>query len=317
MGIKEKPAASEGDTKTSPIIDIQAYIAKYDVENGLTREVLHEFPTLCYLLGTTTTTPQTTDSRPDGVTRNIFFLTEGSGMFGLTHPDDAMRWRGIFNHVLGTTRQVYYLTQRMMELDEDEKAAFGNHGFDTATFDEIDPDLMRRFFLVSHAGRRRSDEKAWHGLNDDIHDQLDAGDASLGILKAEDAGDAIIELMRIEAHSDLLSRTTALGQFPNIVDNVLTYSDWTYGQTPQSLQARFEGLRKNQRQPKETLDVFEKAANHFEQSLVEILGSDVSTKMANEPYSWEERIRRAYCAPSGITMPKAFPDYCARFGIAA
>ena len=318
MNIGERNNGSEGGVIT-PQIDVDAFIARYKVANELTREALHEFPTLCYLLGNTTDTPQAMDSKPDGVARRIFFLTEGSGMFGLAQPEDAMRWRGIFNHVMGTTRQVYYLSQRLMELDEWEngKATFGSFGFDTRSFSEIDPDLMRRFFFVSHAGRRRADEKAWHSLDDEVHREDDIGEASLKLLMSLGAEQGIIDLMRVEAHSDLLNTGTRLGFFPNVVDSILTYTDWTYGQKPQTLQSRFEGLRKSQRQPKEVLDVLERAGNHFEQALVGVLGIDTPTRMANAHFDWEERIRRAYCAPSGISIVHAFPDYSAQFGIAA
>jgi len=316
MTVTERKIGSEGGV-TTPRIDVDAFIARYKVDNELTREALHEFPTLCYLLGNTTDTPQAMDSKPDGVARRIFFLTEGSGMFGLAQPEDAMRWRGIFNHVMGTTRQVYYLSQRLMELDEGGRAAFGNHGFDTETFGEMDPELMRRFFFVSHAGRRRADERAWHGLDDEVHRDDDIGEASLKFLISQGAEQGIIDLMRVEAHSDLLNTGIRLGFFPNVVDNILTYADWTYGQKPQTLQSRFEGLRKSQRQPKEVLDVLERAGNHFERAMVEALGVDTPTRMANAHFDWEERIRRAYCAPSGISIVHAFPDYSAQFGIAA
>lgn len=314
--MKERRTRSEGGI-TTPRIDVDAFIARYKVANELTREALHEFPTLCYLLGNVTDLPQGEDSRPDGVARPIFFLTEGSGMFGLTQPEDAMRWKGIFNHIMGTTRQVYYLAEKFLELDDSDKAAFGNLGFDMSTFGEIDPDLMRRFFFVSHAGRRRADERAWHGLDDEVHREDDLGEASLKLLMSLGAEKGIIDLMRVEAHSDLLNTGTRLGFFPNIVDNILTYTDWTYGQQPQTLQSRFEGLRKSQRQPKEVLDVLERAGNHFEQAMVEALGVDTPARMANASYDWEERIRRAYCAPSGISIVHAFPDYSAQFGIAA
>lgn len=315
---KGGPAATrhEGPT-TTPQIDVDTFIARYQVENGLTREVLHGFPTLCYLLGSTTDLPQTTDSRPDGVERNIFFLTEGSGMFGLTHPEDAMRWKGIFNHVLGTTRQVYYLAEKLLELDDNGRAAFGNMGFDTGTFDEINPELMRKFFFVSHAGRRSVDERVWHGLSDTAHQDDDIGEASLKFLKSLNAEPEIIDLMRVEAHSGLLETGRSTGLFPNIVDSILTYADWTFGQKSQTLQSRFEGLRKSQRQPEELLDVLERAGNHFEQSLVRTLGQETPASMGNARYGWEEKIRRAYCAPSGISIVQAFPGYSAQFGIAA
>ena len=318
MNINEtRPGGGSEGGVTTPRIDVDAFIAKYGVENKLTKDVLHEFPTLCYLLGNTTDAPQAIDLRPDGVERNVFFLTEGSGMFGLTKPEDAMRWKGIFNHVMGTTRQVYYLARKLIEIDESGKEVFGNLGFDTSTFGEIDPELMQRFFFVSHAGRRRSDERAWHGLNDTVHAVDDIGEASLQYLIDQDAEQGIIDLMRVENHSDLLDTTKNLGHFPNIVDNVLTYTDWTYGQRPQTLQSRYEGLRKSQRQPADILDTLERAGNHFEQALLEAVGVDTPSAMANAAYGWEERIRRAYCAPSGISIAQTFPDYCTQFGIAA
>src|SRR5581483_12490447 len=102
-------------------IPVATYVDRFGVANAEVLEVLGEFPTLCYLLGNTTIDPMGQDSRPDGTTRPIYYLTECSGMFGLKAPDDAMRWRGIFNHVMGTARQVYFVANRLAHLNSTQK----------------------------------------------------------------------------------------------------------------------------------------------------------------------------------------------------
>src|SRR3989338_6736809 len=123
-------------------IDVPKYIEAYSIKNPTTIEALKTHPGLCFLLGRVTDEPQTRDVKFDGVERDVHYLTEGSGMYGLTHPDDAMRWKGIFNHIVGTARQVNYMSQTLAGITDEQKQAFADWGYDISSFDEIDPKLL-------------------------------------------------------------------------------------------------------------------------------------------------------------------------------
>lgn len=239
----------------------------------------------------------------------VYFLTEGSGMFGLKNPEDAMRWKGIFNHVMGTARQVCWLAQRFKGLTPEERSRFEQLGFDFSDFDRITPELLRDFMLISHAGRRASDEYRWHGLRDSVHQTDESGISTIGILQRESAPWVFQELMRVENHAEHLAAVKGDDQFPNIVDNILTYCDWTFGQQPNTLFERFEGLRARSRTDSKVLNTLQQAGTRFENALNEIMRSTLRQEMANSgPYEWEIEIREAYCAPSGIDPRVVFPD---------
>lgn len=291
---------------------VDASIRRYDVTHPQMKEALHEFPGLRFLLGKVTPEPVGRDKQPDGIDRPIYFLTEGSGMFGLKNPDDAMRWKGIFNHIMGTSRQVYWLAGRLCQLSNDQINAFAARGFDATSFAGIKQNELRDFMFVSHAGRRQSDEYAWHGLRDTIHPTVDSGINTYQLLQKEGAQSWMLDLMRVEMHADHLVSSVRADHFPNIIDNILTYPDWTFGQAPNTLTERFIKLKTDKRQPAEILDVLEKCGRSFEKALQEIVDPEIFEHMTHAgPYEWETKIRRAYCAPSGLPMEAVFPGYTA------
>lgn len=291
-------------------IPVDAFVARYRVEHPQVIEALRVYPPLCYLLGRVTDEPKTRDSRPDGVERPVYYLAEGSGMFGLTYPEDAMRWRGIFNHIMGTARQVYWLADRLAHATPAQGEAFGQRGFDVDSFGAINPLILRDFMFISHAGRRQMDEYNWHELRDAVHPSGDSGRNTIELLKAEHADPTFLDLMRVEMHADHLAVTADGGLFPDIVDNVLTYPDWTFGQKPQSLSERFAGLRKSGRAEPNILDILERCGTAFERALKEIVSPTIFEDMTHAgPYEWEREIRNAYCVAAGLTIGEIFPGF--------
>ena len=273
-------------------------------------ETLREFPALRYLLGTVTPESVGTDSRPDGVSRSIHYVTEGSGMFGLTHPEDAMRWKGIFNHVMGSARQVYWLADRLKSVLSREVQEFVKRGFFLSTQMQISPIDLRDFMFVSHAGRRQADEYIWHTLRDRAHPSGDSGRNTFTLLHNTGAPQRYLDLMRVETRAEELVDPRTGDHMPKVIDNILTYCDWTFWQTPITLDERFAGLRKSNRAAPEILDVLEKCGKSFESALKEIVDRDIFEHMTHAgPYAWETKIRRAYCAPSGLAMEIVFPGY--------
>jgi len=287
---------------------------RYEVTHPLVIETLHEFPALRFLLGNVTSESMGVDNRPDGVSRPVYFLTEGSGMFGLKNPDDAMRWRGIFNHILGTARQVYYLADRLSRLPNRQIQALGEQGYYIPSLVTIRPNDLRDFMFVSHAGRRQMDEYAWHGLRDAVHSTGDSGINTYQLLQKEGAPALFLDLMRVEMHADHLIQSARGDHFPDMSDNVLTYPDWTFGQAPTTLTERFAGLRKSGRADPEILDALERCGTSFELILRKIVDPDIFVHMTHAgPYDWETKIRQAYCVPSGLTLKAVFPGYIAQY----
>lgn len=302
------PPSVFGVTQPSRI-SVDSFLERYAISQIEVRDTLQTYPTLCYLLGRVTDEPQGMDSRPDGISRPVYFLTEGSGMFGLKNRDDVMRWRGIVNHVMGTARQVYHLTSLLQHLPPEQQNQFGNFGYDIASFSELQPTLFRDFMFISHAGRRATDETVWHNVHDAIHEDTHPGIATFSHLTALQADPEFLDLMRVEMHSNELTEIhNGSPIFPRISDNILTYCDWTYGQEPNTLTERFSGLREHKRQSPEVLDVFEHCGNSFESALHHVISPDVREHMAaTQPYSWEMQIREAYCASAGVSLQTVFP----------
>lgn len=120
--------------------------------------------------------------------------------------------------------------------------------------------------------------------------------------------------MKVETHAYHLAVAGKEGFLPNLVGNILTYCDWTFGQQPNTLRERFVGLRKSGRQPEEILDVLEAYGNRFESTLKQVLGNDIFDRMTTAgPYDWETQIRSAYCSSSGLTLQAVFPGYVNQF----
>lgn len=101
------------------------------------------------------------------------------------------------------------------------------------------------------------------------------------------------------------------GYFDNILDAMLTYSDWTFGQKTISVDERFPEMTtvRKDLDPK-MLEAFRVAGKYFEQVFNEVLQTDILQEFKNlKPEPWETQIRKAYCSPSGLTLKEAFHDY--------
>lgn len=308
---RETSSAIPPRAEINSYIDVDSFVSRFGVKNESVRETLYEFPTLSYLLGNVTHGTKASDSRPDGVFRNVYFLTEGSGMYGLKKPEDAARWKGIFNHVMGTARHVTYLTDELSEMSENQLQKWQELGFDAHSFKGLNTAVLRDFFFISHAGRRQMDEKVWHSPQDKAHPiaPADSGLLTTMLLKKQKAHPFLIDLMRVENHADHLAEAGENGFMTNALDNILTYCDWTYGQRPTPLKDRFEGLKNSGRQKVEVLNVLERSGTTFENGLKKTLGDDIYDRMTTKaPYDWEYKIREGYCASSGISPAETFPE---------
>ncbi len=225
-------------------IPVQRFIDHYEVANPEVIAALEKYPSLAYLLGRVTDKPQTRDIRFDGVERDVRFLTEGSGMFNLEPTDDAIRWKGIFNHAIGTSRQVFVVARMLKNITPEQRQALESSGYDFTEFDTFDPELLRDFMFISHVSRRSWDERNWYNLDDEVHPPGSPGETTAQFLADKNAPKVFQELIRVEQHAEHLAKVeNDRHVFPNIVDNILTWSDWTYGQKPTSLTDRFEQIR--------------------------------------------------------------------------
>lgn len=283
-------------------------IADYHkVNNKEIRGILRQYPTLAYLLGQVTAEPQGEDQGPpDNELRPYYLITSGSALFGLTNRDDALRWSGLFNHIIGTARQTHFLAGILKNLSPEQKARFADFGYDTASFDQIDPELLRNFFFISHARRREAEEKYKYNLNDTEHQEADPGRATVKYLEALNSPRIFVDLMRVE-NSGYFEEKQSL---PDIIDNILTYCDWTFSNKSISLKDRFDKLRESRRASVSLLGKLEKFGNQFELALKAIIGDDIAQQMAQAgPYQWEREIRKAYCLSSGLNLEEVFPNY--------
>lgn len=287
---------------------------KYKVVEKKTIEAIEEIPSLSFLLGQVTTQPLFSDDRPDNKVRPIWLLKEGSGLFGLKNPADAERWKGIFNHVIGTARQTLILSSFLVNLSPSEIESFAERGYDTPSLSRLNPLLLRDFMLVSHAGRREADEMKWHAnlVDPRISQQRssDSAIATVNQLRSASAPKMYLELMRVEAHDYLTGQIEKSGMLRDFEDISLTIPDWMFGQKPNSLQERFLGLRASHRLDEAILDKLEMGASRFEVDFQEITGTNLLGLMTTaEPFAWEGKIREAYCATSGIDQEETFPDF--------
>lgn len=315
----QKPDIRVGDPTPYPrvaaSIDTDYFIRRYEVANPFVAEVIKEYPTLSYLLGRVTHETKTEKTLQDGTKGNIYFLTEGSGMFGLTNTEDALEWAGIFNHIVGSLRHTYFLGLELGPfLSSEQREEFKKRGYDFGGFDDIGFLNLFDFMFISHAGRRQMDEYNWYGLRDNVHQTGESYTNTLELLDWENAPMLFLALLNVESHGKYLLEAGRGGMFPDIVTALLTYADWTFGQTQNSLEERFKSLRASKRAPEEQLDVFESAGQAFQEALEEIVRPTIFDEMAHVgPYEWETRVRKAYCASSGISLAEAFPGYATQF----
>jgi len=288
--------------------DPETYIEKYGVSDTLAADALREFPSLCYLLGSVSAEPQGQDSRPDGVEKDYFLLKEGSGMFNLAQPDDARRWKGMFNHVLGTTRQVHYLAERLSELSPEQIAEFGERGFDVASIANIDPAALRDAMLVSHCGRRQHDEYVWHGVRDEAHKYSGQGRCTRRHLKVNGCSKRLLDILETACGSKFLPTAKSAGGIqPDMILNITSWCDWTFGQQPISLDDRFKTIKARGGPDMEVFDRQEAIARKFQDALEQIVSPNIFEEMTSTPMpDWEKKLREAYCSPSGLDPAEVF-----------
>lgn len=295
-------------------VPVPEFLGRYEVRDTATIEAVLELPTLAYLIGRVSPKPILYDNRPDGKVRPIRLLQEGSGMFGLTDKDDALRWKGMHNHTCGTARQVEILSDFFTTLTPRQVQAFSESGYDTSTLSKINPYLYRDFMLSSHIGRRETDETNWHHdfllSTDPAHQEIDPGRASLNQLERNGADAVFLNLMRVEIHGYLLNRIRKNSMLRDFEDIALTVPDWMFGQKPNSLEKRFQGLLASKRAPEGDLLILKRAAIDFQNDFERITERNLLELMTSaEPFGWEDRVRKAYCSPSGINPRETFPDF--------
>lgn len=308
--LRTTPDQGTPSVRISDLIDIGSFINRFSVEDPTVIEAIKGFPTLTYLLGDVTEEPQGKKPLKDGSERNIFYLTKGSGMFGLKNPEDALEWAGIFNHIAGSIRHTEFLGDVIDHLTDEQRAELQTRGYDFSQYDSVGLKNLIDLMFITHAGRRQMDEFNWYGLRDQSHPSGDSYENTRQIFEESNTPAEFLKLLEIENHGGYLVEEGKSGKFSNIVTAILTMADWTFSQQPNTLEDRFEGLRKSGRAPADQLDLFEAAAITFQRDLEEVTGLDIVGKMLDTPPSFiEDRVREAYVASSGVGLMAVFPSY--------
>lgn len=289
------------------VIPVDKFITKYEVTNPDVVEVLHDYPVLVNLLGKVSRQPHGVETGQAGEKSPYWVVEEGSGMFGLTEPEDARKWKGIVNHILGSARHVYYLAAKFAHASPSQKEALRALGYDVSDLSSLDPDLLRDHKLIDHAGRRQSDEFRWCGLRDKAHVSDSSEQNTVSLLHKNGMNSYFIDLMGEEDHAHLLD-VRKKGRIPSIVYNILTYGDWTFGQRPMDLGERFDELRKSERVPADQLEILEKVGRQFEKDIIEVFGRQIVDDMKQmKPYDWEMQMRNAYASSASLKTEDLFP----------
>jgi hypothetical protein len=303
------PDATGGVDRVARLIPVDHFIRRYDVTDPHVIEALRQNPTLCYLLGRVTDKPEVRYSVGHNANRSVHILTEGSGMFNLRHPEDAMEWKGIFNHIVGSVAHTEALLDMFSNATADQRAEFKARGYNFDKFDKFGKENMKDVMFITHAGRRQMDEHNWYGIEDDIHPTGDSYENTRRLLSAAGAPQVYLNLLEVENHDVKLAESiNNNGKFSDITMAILTYADWTYAQKPTPLAERFSGLRKSQRASSLMLSRFEPASTAFEQDMIDIFGVNVFDEIKSRPQKeWDKKVRQAYCAPSGLSVKDVFP----------
>lgn len=287
-------------------IDVDAAIQKYAVDHPKTQEVLHAFPVLTYLLGAVSGNPAGQKETPVG-TKPYWLLTEGSGMFALKNPEDAREWKGIFNHIVGASGNAYFLAEKIANATESQKQQLIDLGYLPRGVTRLDPQKLRDHKLVDHAGRRQADERRRYGVEDAAHPSTHTELNTQLLLHNANADRFFQDHMKEEDHNYLLSRISR-GKLRDIEYAILTYADWTFDQTPVSLETRFDALNKRKRAAPYVLEKLAAAGKQFEQDLRTVFGEDMLTEYsARSAYTWETDMREAYAQSAGLTGSDLFP----------
>lgn len=310
-------------------IPVDYFIERFHVENPLVQEVLWAHPTLCYELGNVTPETRTVHNHADNITNHVYLVTEGSAKFGLKNPADAKLWAGIENHGIRTAFHIQYALSRFKNLKPKDlrkvKKVFEDAGFSFSEFDQFDlnslPQLSRDAFFPSHLTRRRYDERNRYHLSDAAHPEGTTGQTAKALLEEFNAPQILWHLIKkVEDHDDhMLKEIGEKRYFPNILDALYTYCDWTFNQETVSLDERFKTfLTERDELKRERLMLFRDCGKYFEEVFNRAFSAvakdgkpvDILSELKNlKPTYKEKRIREAYCAPSGITLQESFPKF--------
>lgn len=289
-------------------IPVEKMIDRFRVTEKEMIEVLHEYPVLNYLLGSVSEKQSIMDTGYDGIIKPVQYLTDGSGLFGLTNQEDALRWKDLFNHMMGGARHAYFLADVFANATVRQQDQLKQFGYNTSSLAHIDKRLIRDIRLVDHAGRRQAEERKKYGLQDATHAYSDSYLGTIHLLEQYRADPELMDLLKSEAF--IKSHVDVNNRVPDIIFNIITYSDLTFDQTPTDLTNRFVGLRERQRESDATLSKLELCSRRFESDMQAVFGMDIIDRMKNAgPYEWETRIRKAYAASSGLSMKDVFPNY--------
>lgn len=144
--------------------------------------------------------PRTTVSHRRGQENQevrVRLVTEGSGQFGLTDMKDNKEWSGIFNHsVLSARYSVHFAEQLSAAADREDVAIPESHKPNRQTI--LDG------MIVSHAGRRTSDEALWYPeAVEDGENKRSVSNETLGL-----------QLIQEKVPGDALQLVTALAHNP-------------------------------------------------------------------------------------------------------
>mgnify|MGYP001561960510 FL=1 len=96
-----------------------------------------------------------------------------------------MRWKGIFNYIVGSARHVHFLADKIAHATPMQKQKLLALGYTPASLASLDPDLLRDHKLIDHAGRRQMDELGWHNVSDDVHPSTYSEKKYAGVIRAK------------------------------------------------------------------------------------------------------------------------------------
>lgn len=306
MEVRYGTASSESFRNKKFDVDVDAALQKYKVEHPKAQEVLRKFPVLTYLLGDVSTHPAGYKDSSSG-TKPYWLVTEGSGMFALKNPEDAREWKGIFNHMVGAAGNAYFLAEKIAHASSAQKQQLVDLGYLQRSVNRIDPQKLRDHKLIDHAGRRQADERRRYGVKDVSHPSTHSELNTQMLLHNADADHFFQDHMKEEDHHYLLSRILQ-GKLRDIDYAILTYADWTFDQTPISIEARFKLLSKRNRATPHVLERLEAAGKQFEYDFCTVFGDTAVQELLDRgPYIWENELREAYAQTAGLRAADLFP----------
>ena len=204
-------------------------------------------------------------------------VLEGSGMAGLEDPLENREWAGMFNHY-AKTAGVTLLLAELLKLN--------GH--------EVDPQLLLDGVMVSHNGRRQTDEAQFY------KDQVKGSEE-----RASNRDDYVSNnnLLRFGAPQDLIDIVSVHGlgrSFPfedarTWSQKLPLYLDYRITQTPVTLDQRLEGLQSQvpHRITQEFLDETRAWVIPIENEVFEALYLKSYDEIAKNPRNLKARIKMA------------------------